>query len=225
MQHYLIIADGEFLSTDLILQATQNHIIIALDGAADRLAAIRIQPNIILGDFDTINPGPWGIQKTFSEMTDSDQPYLNSDNILIIPAKNQQYTDLQKAIHYCDQHQAASITIICAMGGRLDHQEGNLRNLRLAYRADRPIHLHTETETIHFAKDETLTFKGNPGDKCAIMAFPGGFFTSLGLTYEGQRFPLIFSQSESTCNSFKAPNVTIMVEGEALLIMPNQLKT
>lgn len=225
MQHYLIIADGEFLSTAFILQAAQNHTIIALDGAADRLAAIHIKPDIILGDFDTINPRHWGIQKTFSEMAENDQPYLNPDNILIIPAKNQQYTDLQKAIHYCDQHQATSITIICAMGGRLDHQEGNLRNLRLAYRTDRSIHLHTQTETIRFAKDETLVFKGKPGDKCGIMAFPAGYFTSNGLTYEGQRFPLIFGQSESTCNSFEASNVTITVEGEALLMMPNQLNT
>lgn len=224
MQNYIIIADGEFSSTDFILQAAKNKTIIALDGAADRLADLNIKPNVILGDFDTINPTPWGIQKTFSEMGEDDQPYFNQDNIHIVPAKNQQYTDLQKAIHYCDQHQAASITIICAMGGRLDHQEGNLRSLRSAYRVDRSILLHTETETICFAKDETLTLIGQPGDKCGIMAFPAGFFTSTGLAYEGQRFPLVFGESESTCNSFKTANVVITIEGDALLIVPNQLK-
>ncbi|MHB1220857.1 MAG: motility associated factor glycosyltransferase family protein, partial [Gammaproteobacteria bacterium] len=146
MKNYIIIADGEFLSTDFILNATKNKIIIALDGAADRLADLNIKPHVILGDFDTINPIPWGIQKTYSEMGEDDQPYFNQDNIHIVPAKNQQYTDLQKAIHYCNLHQAASITIICAMGGRLDHHEGNLRILRSAYRPNRSILFHTERE-------------------------------------------------------------------------------
>lgn len=220
MAHYLIVADGDFLATELIQQLCRDKVIIALDGAADRLATLGIQPAIILGDFDTIQASRWGIEKTFSALDEQDAPYVNAHNILIVPAKNQQYTDLQKAILYCDEQVATDITIICAMGGRLDHQEGNLRTLRWAYKTNRRILLHTNQESICFLRNESYSFSGKPGDKCGLLAFPSGSFTSHGLVYEGYDFPLVFGESESTCNELQRETVAITVTGDVLLIAP-----
>src|SRR5262245_59554980 len=111
-KNYLIIANGVFLVKEIIKEAIVDKTILALDGAADKLKKLGIKPDIILGDFDSIeNAYDWGIHATFKDMLDSNIPYLGANGITIVPSKNQALTDLIKAIHYCDKHGARSITI------------------------------------------------------------------------------------------------------------------
>jgi thiamine pyrophosphokinase len=226
MKHYIIIANGDFLAKDILLEAIQNKVIVALDGAADKLLHLGILPHILLGDFDThsiSDPTYWGIQKTFADLNDHEAPYQGNHGVTLVPCKNQNLTDLNKAIHYCDQLGANSISIVCATGGRLDHHEAALRALRAEYRKDRLILLHTEQQTLRFAKNETISMSGEKGDKCGILAFPQGAFSSTGLEYDVVHYPLNFAFSESIANSLKMSTATLIISGEALLIMPPQL--
>lgn len=226
MQNYIIIANGTFLAKEIIQEAIRDKTIIALDGAASKLNRLGIKPHIILGDFDSTTDAEktyWGIEKTFEELNEHDKPYQGNHGVTIVPAKNQHYTDLSKAIHYCDAHEAASITIICAVGGRSDHHEGVTRTLRTEYKKNRPLTLHTEQQTLVFAKDEQVIIHGEIGDKCGVVAFPKGTVTSQGLEYEADHFELEFGFAETTCNSLMQTSATITIEGEALIIMPPQL--
>lgn len=228
MSDYLIVANGNFLVRDILLEAASTRLIVALDGAAYKLARLGIQPHTILGDFDSLSAQAkayFGIQHGFTTMHDHDLPYVGHQGVRIVPAKNQAKTDLTKAIHYCDQQGATHITIVCATGGRLDHHEGVMRSLRVEYKRDRPILLHTEQQTLRFMRDETLTFSGNIGDKCGVVAYPQGWCTSSGLEYEAHQLPLEFGFSENTCNSLSATQASVTIGGEALLIMPAQLKS
>jgi thiamine pyrophosphokinase len=184
----------------------QDKIIIALDGAANKLDKLHIKPQIIMGDFDSIT-----------------HPYLNQHDAIILSVHDQDQTDLVKAIRYCDEQQAKSITIICALGGRLDHHEGNMRSLRAYYHPKRPILLHTEQQSVRYAKNETVIMKGEIGDPCGILAYPAGSFSSQGLLYDVENYPLEMGFSESICNVLREHKATITISGEALLIMPPQL--
>jgi thiamine pyrophosphokinase len=238
---YLIVANGDFLVKEIISEAAKNKTIVALDGAAMRLKNRGIMPDIILGDFDSTQEDHakyWGIQQRFaelkiselkeaesreSELTNNSKSYLGNFGITIAPRINQQFTDLAKAIHYCDEKQANSITIICALGGRLDLQEAALRNLRVAHNKHRPLLLHSSQQTIRFVKDETLTVLGLVGDKCGIISYPKARFSSHGLLYDVNNFELNFGFTESTANEMRLPQASISVQGEALIIMPPQL--
>jgi thiamine pyrophosphokinase len=226
MKHYIIIANGNFLVREIIEEAAKDKIIVALDGAANKLARIGVVPHIILGDFDSVTEASaryWGIKLTFNELDDASSPYQGNHGVTIVPAKNQQLTDLVKAIHYCDQHGAESIAIICAAGGRMDHHEAAMRALRTEYKSHRPILLHTEQQSIRFATNEKMIMRGETGDKCGILAYPQGSFTSVGLEYEVSNYELKFGFADSTCNSLKQPEASINITGEALLIMPPML--
>ncbi len=226
MPHYVIVANGDFLIKEIIAEAVQGKVIVALDGAANRLACLGIKPNIILGDFDSIEPSDaayWGIQKTFSEINNDSKAYEGKQGVTIVPAKDQDLTDLIKGIHYCDKNNAESITLICAAGGRMDHHEGAVRSLCSEYKKNRMIFLHTEQQTLRFAKDELVEFHGKIGDKCGVLAYPSGSFTSTGLLYAGDNYPLTFAFSESICNSLKSATANIKVVGGALLVMSPQL--
>ena len=193
MNDYIIIANGNFLIRETIQEAIQKKIVIALDGASNKLLHLNIKPNIILGDFDSAFVGEksnWGIKKSFHDLSDDEETYTGHHEVTIVPTKNQLYTDLVKAIHYCDLQPASSITIICATGGRMDHHEGAMRALRSYYQKNRPMILHTDQQSIRFAKDEIIEIHGISGDKCGFIAYPHGKMSSQGLEFEADNFPL-----------------------------------
>jgi thiamine pyrophosphokinase len=226
---YLIVANGPFLPRDILVEAALNRKIVALDGASLHLAKLGLKPDIILGDFDSVDEETqkiWGIKYTFREITSEAKPYPGKYGVTIVPIKDQNFTDLTKAIRYCDQHAAKSIDIICAIGAdRMDHTLSNIGNLRSEHRLNRVMRLHTDAQTLTFAKHTQVTLQGDIGDYCGLIAFPNATFTSHGLEYNGVNFPLNFGFSESSCNRLKTPIAEIEVKGEALVIHPGQLKS
>lgn len=217
MSDYILIANGNFLVKEIIEEAIQDKIIVALDGATHKLLALNIKPKVVLGDFDSIHADNTSdIATFFKQLTEQ-------HHITVVPAKNQNLTDLVKGIHYCDSQHAKSITIICALDERLDHHEATLRSLRSEYRSSRTILLHSEQQTIRFVKDETISISGEIGDKCGMLAFPKATISSHGLEYEVEDFDLSFGFSESIGNALRETNATVTVSGEALLILPPQL--
>ncbi|PJD91609.1 MAG: thiamine diphosphokinase [Legionella sp.] len=220
MKQFIIIANGPFLAQDIIQEAIQDRQIIALDGAADKLLTINIKPDVILGDFDSIHPKTqayWGITQTFVAMSEHAKPYIGHHGVKIVPAKDQSTTDLVKAIQYCDQEQAQDISIICATGGREDHHEASKLALQSEYRADRPIIIHSEQQTLRWAEHETITLHGEAGDHCGFVAHGTGRGYSRGLMYPCRNIPI------SLCNRLSQSTAQITIEGAALLMMPPQL--
>jgi thiamine pyrophosphokinase len=222
MKHdYLIVANGPFLVKEILQEAALNKKIVALDGAANKLRKMDIKPDIILGDFDSIeDPSYWGIHATFDEMLEFAIPYLGKDEILIVPKKDQSQPDISKAIAYCDKQAAKSITLICALGGRLDLHENALKVLRHHYRRDRNITLHTEQHSVLFCKNEKLTITGVVGEHCSILAFPDAIVNTTGLKYDLLHYDLKKGKADSICNTLAQTEAEIAVSGEALVILP-----
>lgn len=67
---------------------------------------------------------------------------------------------------------------------------------------------------MRYAKDETVTIQGEPGDKCGIIATHTGTITSKGLEYECK------GHTESTSNALTGNQAMITVKGGGLMIMP-----
>ena len=200
----VIIANGSFLPNSLINKIIADKYVLALDGAFNQLHELAIMPNALLGDLDSV-----------------DKQLLENSEVTIVPAPDQNKTDLQKGIAYCDRLGASQVEIICATGGeRMDHALGNFRALRSSHNPERDLCLHTAHQTIRFVKDSSCEIHGKPGDKCGIMAFPEAYFTSTGLRWNGDNHLLEFALSDSTCNELISECAKIQVRGEALIIGP-----
>ena len=100
-----------------------------------------------------------------------------------------------------------------------------MRALRTEYKKERIILLHTEQQTLRYAKNEEVTFQGKIGDRCGIIAFPKGSFSSQGLRYDVTQMLLEFGFSDSTSNYLAQPRVLVAISGEALIVMPPQLSS
>ncbi len=219
--HYAIIAGGPFLTEYTIKTAIIDHVVIALDGAVNHLQPLGIIPDVILGDFDSIdsrNQVYWGIRNVFAQLTPEDESYIGKYGVRIVPRLDQNFTDLEKAIQYCDQHAAKQITLLCATGGREDLHEGMKIAIQNAYCHNRPILVHTNTQTLRYAQDESIQFHGKPGDYCGFVGLNTGLCSSEGLVYECE------NMSYSICNRMKTQTATIHVKGGAMLIMPLQIE-
>lgn len=107
----LIITNGEIPSSKVVKGLIkQSNLIICADGGADAAKRLKIRPDIIIGDFDSV--------------TDETLNYYK--NVKKIIEKNQNSTDLEKAINYCVRKKIKDVVIIGASGKRTDHTIGNL---------------------------------------------------------------------------------------------------
>lgn len=116
MKKAYLIAGGslnlDFLSIEL-KKLSKEDIIISVDSGLDFLDTLDITPNIVLGDFDSVN-------------TNILDKYLQK-NIRIEkhnPIKN--YSDTELAINLCEELGYRDILIFGALGKRMDHSLSNL---------------------------------------------------------------------------------------------------
>lgn len=238
---YLIVANGTFLSKSLIQKAAENAVIIALDDAANKLADWGIMPHIILGDFDFENDAQktmdyWGINQdihAFKTITKNDlflTPYKGHHHVTIVSAPNQNFTDLQKALifsmqkadHY-DFPLATSVHIVCAMGGRMDHELAAIHTLQNAYSKNCPVYLHNECQSAWIASNETIVIQGKHHDYCGLFGAPQAsmLIKNGGLEYGGEEPYALSSQQYSSSNRIIGNhNAIVEITGTALIISP-----
>lgn len=88
------------------------ELVVACDGAADRLAAAGIVPDVVVGDLDSISQ---------EALADFPGAVLREDE--------QETNDLSKALRFCRGRKAREVMVLGASGGREDHLIGNVFRL------------------------------------------------------------------------------------------------
>ncbi len=241
---YIIVANGPFLVKSIIAEAALGACIIALDGAANKLARLGFKPNIVLGDFDSITEDSetakiWGITQSFDDITEESgevlfsQPYQGNYGTTIVPAKDQNFTDFQKSLKFAMKYAsrynfplATSVHVVCAMGGRIDHDQANLKTLQSEHNEHCPIYLHNECQTMTFVSDRTIKIAGNHHDHCGLFGMPEASMSvkNGGLEYGGEEpydlHPLQYSSSNRLMGTEGA---IVEIKGNALIVNPPML--
>ncbi len=105
-----ILANGDFPTNPrLIAQLNRAKYLVVCDGASKYLSRLLINPNLIIGDLDSITPR---LKKKFAKQ--------------ILPIKEQESNDLSKAFYHCIAQGFDDITIFGATGKREDHTLANI---------------------------------------------------------------------------------------------------
>ncbi len=201
---WLLIANGAPVSRAKLRTLANNKSIMVLDGAYEYVKHCDLQIDILLGDFDSINPAVLAQVKTTS--------------VQVVHAPDQNKTDLEKGILYLDQLSARSIVIAAATGQRLQHTLYNLRILKKFHEVTRPLQLVTEDEYINYVENDELPISGKINDSIGILGFPEARITSMGLKYEVEDYPLQFELAASVANALMQEQASVKVQGGALII-------
>jgi len=177
--------------------------LLAADGGADLLARLGLRPAAVIGDLDSISP--------------ETRAWLGEESLIERP--DQDRTDLDKALEYAfDDLGVERLTVLAAVGGRIDHDLGNLGLLA------------------RLAMGEKLIFEGAGysilavAGEAALAAHPGetwSFWTydpSVRVTIDGVRWPLEDAAIDaggrpSISNEATAEHVWVRSNGGPVIVM------
>ena len=205
MKKALLLANGDApkISQIKYLQKKGFNYFICADGGANSAMKLKINPNIIIGDLDSISPST---EKYFSEKSE------------IIKISRQNDTDVEKALKYLIKKKYDEVILLGATGDRLDHTICNLGIVIKFYNKIKISILHeksflkayNQNVELRTIKDEVISLYGFD-NKTKI--------TSMGLKYSLKNASLQFGQKESTSNVAKGEKVKLNISGGIIFVI------
>lgn len=171
--HVLILANGHPPSESLLVQLREEaDLFLATDGAANRLPALGLMPDVVLGDFDSLDPSLRSLL-----------PHTE-----FVHAFDQEASDLDKILAYALERGARHVTLCGAGGGRQDHSLTAI-SLLVKYARHVDLRLVDEKSVIRVADSQgvsTIELRGRAGDTISLIVFA----LVEGVTTEGLQWPL-----------------------------------
>ncbi|MCW5946823.1 MAG: thiamine diphosphokinase [Fimbriimonadales bacterium] len=198
----LIVLNGGRVSkkTLALWIASADHV-IAADGGANALADAELQPNTVLGDFDSIRPG---LENFF-------------ENAKFLPDPSQHSTDFQKSIRFAVESLGArKVAIIGAEGDRVDHLLSTFGTAaHFARKAD--IRFVLETMICYVVTGDSH-FSVSPGKTVSLIPLPKATVTATGLEYPVENLSLSFGANDGVSNRAIADSLELTVHDGTLAV-------
>ena len=198
----LIIANGEPPKKQrLQLLAKRANIIVCADGGANTALKLGIMPDAIVGDLDSIHA----------------EALVKFRRVPTYEDRDDETTDLEKAIAWAVKSKYDHITVTGASGKRLDHTVGNLAVLPKFY-PDAVVTIIDEVGEVQYVGRE-LTLESEVGTIISLVPLNRceGVVTK-GLKYSLEGETLELGTHEGTSNVVNASPVTIKVKKGHLLL-------
>jgi thiamine pyrophosphokinase len=196
----VILADGSFPIHHIPLSYLRDaEHIICCDGSAKSLVLTELEPEAIVGDLDSLDPG---IAEKFA-----DRLYKDSE---------QDTNDLTKAVKWCINKRYEKIVILGATGKREDHTIGNI-SLLAEYAREINVIMVTDTGTFTpLLKNSVI--KCFPGQQVSIFSInPETEVTSKGLKYQLDKLKL-HNWWRATLNEAEADSFELCFKGGPLIV-------
>ena len=195
------IGDGEKLKSSL----PKFDMVICCDGGIRHLSALDLEPDLIVGDFDSV-----------------DHALLDQYKNKGIPIKTfpviKNETDTELAVNTAIELRADQVSMIGALGSRWDHSYANVMLLvKLAK-------MNVDAEILHshnhiYVSDERFSFYSKPGQIISLLPLSENvvIHSTKGLQYsiENQEMPLDTPYGIS--NVFLEKNVEVIIKSGWLM--------
>lgn len=207
----LIVTGGSKPNNKLLLQKYEEaELVIAADSGCNVLYENALMPNIILGDFDSVD-------KNILEEIKKSKIEVKVYN----PEKD--YTDTELAVYKAIELGARQITMLGATGSRLDHVMANIGLLNLLL--DKGIKasiIDSNNEIFIINKDTVL--QGVFGQTFSLQAYEGVVknLTIKNAKYELKDYDLKVGSPLTVSNEFLHGNVEINFESGKLIVFYTQ---
>ena len=202
----VIYANGKIANPALVKPLLKrDDFIVSADGGMRYIHALNLQPQLIIGDMDSISPGLLG--------------KAEHDQIQVVqfPAEKDE-TDLELAILEVQSRGFNECLVVGALGGRTDQMLANIWLLAKLTRKNFRITYDDGHEQLALAL-ETLTLVGEKGDTVSLIPFSQPV---TGISTEGLQYPLcgetLFPEkTRGISNVMMGGEATIRIESGRLL--------
>lgn len=200
--HALIIANGTLPRRGIIPDLLEKaDIVICADGGANHAVRLKLPADVILGDFDSITRKTL---KAFPRAT-------------VIASKDQDSTDLEKALEFCLCRKIGSCDIIGATGSRIDHSTGSLGCFK-KYGSRIGMRIIDTVGALTLIR-KRVVFSAAVGEKISLIPLERcEGVTTKNLFYELHNEPLELGVREGISNQATGDEVTVSVKKGTLLL-------
>jgi thiamine pyrophosphokinase len=207
----LIFANGDIDDGAMVrraLAAAGAALMIAADGGARIALEYGVQPQVVIGDMDSVEPQMLAALES------------GGSTIIRYPeAKNE--TDLELALIYAVEQGATWVRVIGAQGGRLDQTLSNVYLLALEalHGCDARL-VAGDAETLLLIGGE-VEIIGAAGDTVSLVPASG---SAHGVSTEGLRYPLrdeslLFGPARGVSNVMEGERAVVRVRDGALIVV------
>ena len=209
----IIVSGGKLNNPDFIReQICGIGFMIAADGGVLNAYTLGIQPNIAIGDFDSIEPDILeGLER-------------QGVTVLRYP-RNKDYSDTQLALLKAIELGFSDITMVSALGGRIDHTLANVMLLALPEASGIKLRILDDGQEIFLIKDEAL-IQGEVGLTVSLLPLSEnvtGIQTS-GLLYEVPQNIFVMGIPNGISNIMTLPQAQIRIATGLLKRPGNSIK-
>lgn len=198
----VILANGSFPRRKCLLETLcAASRIVCCDGAAANLLRAGLEPDLVVGDLDSLDPA---LKKRFGER--------------LLHESEQETNDLSKAFRACMARGWRDIVILGAEGRREDHLLGNASLLPMFAAAGADVRMETDYGTF-LPVLKSASFRRPVGTRVSIFSFhPEMPVTATGLVYPLDKLRLPFWWC-GTLNETNAPEFSLAFDGRAPLLL------
>ncbi len=203
----VIIANGDVEYTSDIIKIIKNaQMIISADGGARHLRTLNILPDVMIGDFDSLNPDNYSFFKK------------KQIKILNFPLKKDN-TDTELCVSYALENKASDITLLGVTGSRLDHTLANIFLLKKLAKLNIQARIIDKHNEIYIVTN-FIELKGTPKELLSIIPVTQNV---TGVTLTGFEYPLENASMQmgdtlGISNIFKESVASISIKKGALIV-------
>lgn len=222
MTRALIISGGK-IEDAFALEWMKNHpydLLVAADSGMEFLYRNQMMPDVIAGDFDSVEKDAY---EHFVGKEESAEQDKKPEILRLNPVKDD--TDTEFVIREAIRRGAVSITILGGTGTRLDHVLGNVHLLGIGVEQGIQMELVDTHNRIRMTRDELVLEKETQfGDFVSVLPFGGD---AMGVTLKGFKYPLenatikTFS-SLGISNEIVEEKAVVSVKAGTLLVMESR---
>lgn len=205
MKKCIILANGKAPQKSIInfFQQRNYNTLICADGGANTALKLKLEPDFIIGDLDSISNAAF---KKFSKTSN------------VIKYRRQNDTDVEKCLKFAIKNKFEATLLIGATGDRLDHTFCNL-GIVLKFIEKISITLLAENSFLKPHKGN-ITLKSFPGETISVYGFNRQTkITSKGLKYQLKNVALPFGERESTSNVSIADSVQLKIKNGIVFVI------
>ena len=199
----ILVLNGDLRWTEgLARLAREAPLVLAADGGANALARLGVRPDTVVGDLDSIEADT--------------KSWIGEERLFHHP--DQDKTDFDKALTFAFENLGIDrLTVLGALGNRLDHTIGNLGILAREARGSN-LMLVTEKEWV-LATATPADLEANPGETWSFWTFdPGVQVTLEGVRWPVENAPLTVGDHPSISNEATGTMVRVLPKGGAVIV-------
>lgn len=211
MKNFIMFLHGRYKAADMKFYKSQigNKRTIAVDGGYSFFKKLAITPDVLLGDFDSIDRIPTNLKEKVE--------------VIAFP-KEKDKSDSQLAIEYCIKNNAKTIDIVMPDISEPDHFVGNLMMMtsqivKQWVKNGGEIKIFSRDYDYYFVSYQRIYIKNGEGSTLSVIPLSAKASLSCsGTKYDIRNLIIKKGESRSLRNVITSPSAMIKLDGEGIVI-------